>query len=128
MKNITNKDYKEFFSIYQSKDFTKIKKFKGNKLSKFTFFMLFCVGSYANIEKLKEYDSSYIYDLFFQISDTKEIELYYLETFEFIYKFQAIGNLKNLSFNQFLQYILFCENKSHLSKDIILSLAYLYKK
>ncbi len=128
MKNITNKDYKAFFSIYQSKDFTKIKKFKGNKLSKFTFFMLFCVGSYGNIEKRKEYDSSYIYDLFFQISDIKEIEKSNLETFEFIYKFQATGNLKNLSFDQLLQYVLFCENKSHLSKDIILSLAYLYKK
>ena len=90
--------------------------------------MLFCVGSYGNIEKMKEYDSNYIYDLFFQTSNLKEIEKSNLETFEFIYKFQATGNLKNLSFNQFLQYILFCENKSHLSKDIILSLAYLYKK
>lgn len=128
MGKITDKDYKDFMILYHNKDFSLIKKFKGNKLSKFVFFMLFSTGSYGNINKIKEYETNYIYNLLFQINDIKDFNISNLELFEYIYKFKAIKNLKNLSFNHLLEYILFCVSKNHLPGDIILSLAYLFKK
>ena len=136
---ISKKEFSQFMEIYSKKEFSSIKKFKTNKISKFIDFLKNYTGIYGVFKKENTYSDFEVYDMILKDYEVKTIEPKYFDRFCIIYHYQGVHNLRDLSFNQLLQYICFLRfynkntelesnSKMHSIEDIIVSLSVLHLK